>query len=393
MRVTRIQVVATGAAGGQYVASTVYSPGAQVAATLSVTPGEVLLVMVGGQGRSGNDTNAGGYNGGGSGSGRAGGGGGATELRRDTVDGITDDYLRRRNALLVAGAAGGSDGAGAVGGVGGTPIGGTGVANNVGIGGGGATQSTAGGTGSLAGMNNQGGTGNLGGGGGGGYYGGGGGAPSSGSAGGGGGSSWVTTIGSSAISYSQGPEGGDGALTITPVVDPLPVHLVDFTAQAQGTGVALTWHTASEANSDYFAVERSLNGTTFTTLGIVANPGTTNQVQAYAYRDTLLPAGARLLYYRLRLIDRDGTATYSPVRPVHVALGGLTLFPNPTATHATLTGAAATTTVHVLDALGREVFATSTDATGTAPLTLPTTLPSGVYLVRAGQQAVRLTVE
>jgi hypothetical protein len=146
-------------------------------------------------------------------------------------------------------------------------------------------------------------------------------------------------------------------------------------------------------NSAYFAVERSLPGRPFTSLGTVATHGTTTQAQTYAYRDAQLPAGASLLYYRLQLVDQDGTATYSPVRSVTIALASLTLFPNPTATRTTLTGAAASTPVHVLDALGRVVFTTSTDSTGTAMLLLPTPLPSGVYLVRAGQQVARLTVE
>lgn len=36
-----------------------------------------------------------------------------------------------------------------------------------------------------------------------------------------------------------------------------------------------------------------------------------------AYQDATAPAG--LLHYRLRQVDRDGTASYSPVRTVTVA--------------------------------------------------------------------------
>jgi hypothetical protein len=49
--------------------------------------------------------------------------------------------------------------------------------------------------------------------------------------------------------------------------------------------------------------------------------------------------------------------------------------------------------VQVLDALGRSVYATITTAEGTARLDLPAGLPAGVYIVRAGSQAARLTVE
>ena len=49
--------------------------------------------------------------------------------------------------------------------------------------------------------------------------------------------------------------------------------------------------------------------------------------------------------------------------------------------------------VTVFDALGRLVTSAPADATGTAALALPAGLPTGVYVVRAGTQALRLTVE
>ena len=60
---------------------------------------------------------------------------------------------------------------------------------------------------------------------------------------------------------------------------------------------------------------------------------------------------------------------------------------------ATLTGALPGTVVTVFDALGRLVTSAPADATGTAALALPAGLPTGVYVVRAGSKALRLTVE
>ena len=175
---------------------------------------------------------------------------------------------------------------------------------------------------------------------------------------------------------------------------PLPVQLVDFTAQAQGTAIALAWHTASEVNSDHFELERSLDGVAFSRLASVAAQGAAATPSAYAYRDAALPAGASQLYYRLRQVDHDGTAVYSPVRSVALArAAGLLLWPNPTHTGATLQGAAAGTPVALLDALGRTVATATADASGMAHLLLPTGLATGVYVVRAGSQALRLVVQ
>ncbi|MGI4864746.1 MAG: IPT/TIG domain-containing protein [Janthinobacterium lividum] len=183
---------------------------------------------------------------------------------------------------------------------------------------------------------------------------------------------------------------------LTGSATPLPVQLVQFVATvASPTAVRLTWATASEQNSARFEVERSADGVTYTKVGTVAAAGTTATTHAYALLDAALPTGATVLYYRLRQVDLDGTFSYSPVRVVALggAAAGLSLFPNPASSGATLTGATPGALVQVLDALGRCVATATIDATGTAVLALPAGLAPGVYVVRAGQQALRLAVE
>jgi hypothetical protein len=181
---------------------------------------------------------------------------------------------------------------------------------------------------------------------------------------------------------------------------PLPVELTQFTAQAQGPAALLRWRTASEKNSQAFEVERSLNGKTFERIGTVAAAGSSNAPRSYELLDAHLPADAAVLYYRLKQLDADGTFSYSPVRTVafpHSATQPLTLFPNPAhGGAATLTGAQPGAVVTVYDALGRPVATAPADASGTAVLpagSYPVGLPAGVYVVRAGSRAVRLTVE
>jgi len=188
-----------------------------------------------------------------------------------------------------------------------------------------------------------------------------------------------------------------GRLTVSNSANPLPVELTRFTAEAQGADALLRWATASEKNNDRFEVEASADGRTFRRIGQVPGHGSSAQPHDYQLVD---PAIARYaaspVYYRLRQVDADGTATYSPVRTVAMKAGPATLalFPNPTADRAaTLTGAHPGTTVTVLDAVGRQVLAATADATGTAVLVLPTALATGVYVVRSGTTALRLVVE
>jgi hypothetical protein len=216
---------------------------------------------------------------------------------------------------------------------------------------------------------------------------------------------WNTAGGTSDIANNKVTKSGIADFSIwtlgdrtNPLPDPLPVVLLDFAAQLQGSAVALTWHTASEKNSAHFDVERSTDGTTFSKLDAVAAQGTSNLAHSYAFRDAKLPLSASTLYYRLRQVDLDGTFAFSPVRMVGLAgagtsTGTLALYPNPASATATLSGAAAQEAVQVLDALSRVVYTTTTAADGTAKLDLPASLPAGVYIVRAGTQAARLTVE
>jgi hypothetical protein len=186
-----------------------------------------------------------------------------------------------------------------------------------------------------------------------------------------------------------------GRLTLSNAANPLPVELTRFTAEPLGADALLKWATASEKNNDYFEVEASADGHTFRPIGRVAGYGTSAQAHDYQLIDPAIAHyAANPVYYRLRQVDLNGTANYSPVRPVAVAgQSGLTLFPNPTRAAATLLGAAPGAAVVVFDAVGRQVLATTADTAGTAPLALPPGLAVGVYVVRTGTTALRLTVE
>ena len=162
--------------------------------------------------------------------------------------------------------------------------------------------------------------------------------------------------------------------------NPLPVELTRFAAvrQSAAPAVSLTWATASEQNSTYFEIERSLNGKTFATIATVTAQGNTAQASAYAILDREAPTAQ--LYYRLRQVDADGTAAYSPVVAIAAtAKAMLRAYPNPTTDAVTLT--MPTTLgqlVSILDLSGREVRRIEASATGQVSLR---GLPAGTYLL------------
>ena len=175
--------------------------------------------------------------------------------------------------------------------------------------------------------------------------------------------------------------------------NPLPVTFTRFTATGRNVDAVLAWATASEQNADYFAVERSLDGRTFRQIGRRTAAGTTTTPQEYGFTDAGIGRTAGTVYYRLRQVDFDGTATFTEVQTVvftgkqlaHV----VRLFPNPATSSTTLDLTeveAGTYAAALYDATGRLVL-TATQPGGTRQELDVAALPTGSYVVRVTNAA------
>ena len=104
------------------------------------------------------------------------------------------------------------------------------------------------------------------------------------------------------------------AWTVSIINKPLPVTLTDFTARLEESSVRLDWATASEINSDYFGIERSTDGYTYQALACNKAAGDTQIAQSYLYIDEgVANRLTGIVYYRLHMVDFDGSSEYSPV--------------------------------------------------------------------------------
>lgn len=92
-----------------------------------------------------------------------------------------------------------------------------------------------------------------------------------------------------------------------------PVELVSFTGEyvADIEGVLLEWTTVSEINNEYFEIQRSSDQFTFLPIGTVDGAGTRQDSLQYSFVDRDPYPGRA--YYRLQLVDYDGSYTYSDV--------------------------------------------------------------------------------
>jgi hypothetical protein len=106
--------------------------------------------------------------------------------------------------------------------------------------------------------------------------------------------------------------GSLGAFTGTDATNPIPVKLIQFAGQLNKENADLYWNTASEINSRGFAIERSKDNNTWEDAGFVKARGNSNQGIKYAFTDQApFAKGISRLYYRLRIVDNDGSYEYS----------------------------------------------------------------------------------
>lgn len=86
----------------------------------------------------------------------------------------------------------------------------------------------------------------------------------------------------------------------------LPLTLIDFTAETEGNKTNLIWQTASESNMDFFSIEKSEDGISFTTIA-KEKAFNKSELHTYSYFDE---TAERSFYYRLSATDKNGSSTH-----------------------------------------------------------------------------------
>lgn len=123
-------------------------------------------------------------------------------------------------------------------------------------------------------------------------------------------SDWVTT-------EYQNQSGPDKFISmgITEHIDQqISMSLLTFEAEPAGNNVELMWMTAEEINNETFAIERSLDGSSFEIIGSRQGAGNSNEILSYRYKDDHPVTGNS--YYRIKMTDTDGNNEYSMIIPV-----------------------------------------------------------------------------
>jgi len=112
----------------------------------------------------------------------------------------------------------------------------------------------------------------------------------------------------------------------------LPLNLLTFKGSLRNSATFLEWETANEINTSGFVVERSSDGRNFQPIGAVAPAGNSGVNSKYSYTDyDVTRQNSSTVYYRLKIVDIDGSFTYSDIVTIAlpVITSRVTLFPNP----------------------------------------------------------------
>ncbi len=151
---------------------------------------------------------------------------------------------------------------------------------------------------------------------------------------------------------------------IDEIVSPLPLQLLDFTATPSGKMVQVNWLTTSEVNVSHFEIERSKDGLLFEKLGQV-NALNSALNNSYAFKDiNALLLGAEKLFYRLKIIDKDGKYSYSKIAVVNIRPGKDIFYVYPNPAHDKLliminSSKEQTGSLIIYDASGKQVYSKS----------------------------------
>jgi len=165
----------------------------------------------------------------------------------------------------------------------------------------------------------------------------------------------------------------------------------------------LDWTTLTEVNSDFFAVERSINSVDdFVEMGQVTAATNSSESLDYFYNDTNVTTSGTY-YYRLRMVDLDGEFEYSNIVAIQVEFVkldnqeiSLDVYPNPVLNQINIdlvTEFDSKIEGGVYDAIGQLIKKLDADHVPAGKTTMKldvSEIPSGTYLLRmqVGRQVI-----
>jgi hypothetical protein len=173
----------------------------------------------------------------------------------------------------------------------------------------------------------------------------------------------------------------------------LPLTLVHFSGNRQGSNIILKWKTEDEVNTSHFIVERSTDGVHFAAIQQVKTSGASTG--NYSTTDNHAIPGK--LYYRLQMVDKGGKYTYSNIIRISYDENNVAVTPqlitNNSEVKVSYNMATQSATVQIIGVDGR-LWLTKPVAKGSIQTSIPTaSLAKGSYFVVYTNNSKRTVVQ
>jgi len=172
-------------------------------------------------------------------------------------------------------------------------------------------------------------------------------------------------------------------------IEPLAVRLIYFKLAAVESNILLQWRVANPEAMEEFIVEKIIDGNWHPVYSLQADAIN----QYYHYTDEHPNAVTNL--YRIKIIEKNNSLSYSPVRKLNWGQKNdrFTLYPNPASHQVVITGdLSAITRIRLIDASGKLTWDKKiVNNTGSITIDL-SSLQAGVYIMQLGNETKKLVV-
>ena len=173
-------------------------------------------------------------------------------------------------------------------------------------------------------------------------------------------------------------------------IAPLAVRLIYFKIAADGSDILLQWRVANPEEIEEFIVEKIIGGDWHPIYTLKAD----DVNQYYRYTDEHPNAATNL--YRIKMIEKNNSLSYSPVRQLNWSQKNdrFTIYPNPALHQVIISGDfSSLPTIRLFDASGKLTWNKKIVSSGDNISIDLSSLQAGVYIMQIGNEVKKLIVK